>query len=425
MFRREHGGPARPMEGALRNPMGRRKQDPSIVKISLAILIVGGAVYGVMRFSEWFNKEYIVAGIEASAEADLLKARQLAEEGNAAEARLLLRPILARVDDEIITPKALILQADLEREAGNVEAAIESLRRASEDYAGSPGQPAAAIAYARLLEDTGDPDKAVEVYGRVKDTALPELAAPALSGLAREKQRANDLAGARDLYAKAVHDAPWGSRAWEEAAEALGALNVHFLFSSSRTPQSKTYKVARGDSLTSIGNRLNTTQGLLTRANGIANPNLLRPGQILKYTPKDFRVVIERSTCRLFLLDGDGLFKVYQVGLGSEGHETTLGKYKIGNKEKDPTWFKPGSEPIPSGDPRNELGTRWMPLVPEAEDLPTDLGIHGTIAPETIGQYASKGCPRLLNEDIEELYDLIVRATPAAIVETFSPDAVL
>ncbi len=67
--------------------MGRRKQDPSIVKIGLAIVILGGAVYGVMRFSEWFNTEYIVADIEASAEANLLKARQLADEGNTVEAR--------------------------------------------------------------------------------------------------------------------------------------------------------------------------------------------------------------------------------------------------------------------------------------------------------------------------------------------------
>jgi lipoprotein-anchoring transpeptidase ErfK/SrfK len=110
------------------------------------------------------------------------------------------------------------------------------------------------------------------------------------------------------------------------------------------------------------------------------------------------------------------------------GYETTLGKYTIGNKQKDPTWFKPGSAPVPPGDPHNELGTRWMPLVPAEPGLPTDLGIHGTIAPETIGQYKSHGCPRLRKEDVEELYDLIVRSTPVEIVEKidwtkiFSPD---
>lgn len=87
----------------------------------------------------------------------------------------------------------------------------------------------------------------------------------------------------------------------------------------------------------------------------------------------------------------------------------------------DPTWFKPNAGPIPPGDPRNELGSRWMPLVPEREELPTDLGIHGTIAPETIGEHSSSGCARMHNADVEELYDLVVRSTPVEIVETVDP----
>jgi lipoprotein-anchoring transpeptidase ErfK/SrfK len=105
------------------------------------------------------------------------------------------------------------------------------------------------------------------------------------------------------------------------------------------------------------------------------------------------------------------------VGLGKEGHETALGSYKIGNKEKHPHWHKKGQEPIPPGDPRNELGTRWMPLVPLEKNLPEDLGIHGTIAPDTIGKHSSHGCARMHNEDVEELYDLVVRSTPVDIVE--------
>jgi hypothetical protein len=58
-----------------------------------------------------------------------------------------------------------------------------------------------------------------------------------------------------------------------------------------------------------------------------------------------------------------------------------------------------------------------MPLMPQEEGLPTDLGIHGTIEPASIGQYKSHGCPRLLKEDVEELYDLVVRSTPVSIVE--------
>ena len=72
---------------------------------------------------------------------------------------------------------------------------------------------------------------------------------------------------------------------------------------------------------------------------------------------------------------------------------------------------------MPGGSPENELGSRWMPLIPEEGGLPTDLGIHGTIRPDSIGKYESMGCPRMQKADVEELYDLIVRSTPVSIVD--------
>lgn len=398
-----------------------RKQESSLARVILGVVIVGGAILGVLRFSEWFNTEYIGGGVEASAETNLDQARRYIDEDNTLEAREILRPILARVKNPGIVPKALMLQAELDLKAGDLDAALEHLRTATEDYPESPHQPVAAIAYAGLLEENGRLDQALGLYEQVRDNAPPALRAPALSGIARHQERKGDILLAADLYRQAVTGAPWDSPAWNQAAEELGRLNAQLIFSSAKTPQSKTYRIAAGDSLTNVGIKLNTTQGLLTRANDIADPNRLHLGQTLKYTPKDFRIVIERSTCRLFLMDDEGLFKVYPLGLGKPGHDTALGKYKIGNKEKDPTWFKPGSKPIPPGDPTNELGTRWMPMVPMAEYLPTDLGIHGTIEPGTIGQYMSKGCPRLLKEDVEELYDLVVRSTPVTVVDVFSP----
>jgi lipoprotein-anchoring transpeptidase ErfK/SrfK len=62
-----------------------------------------------------------------------------------------------------------------------------------------------------------------------------------------------------------------------------------------------------------------------------------------------------------------------------------------------------------------------MPLIPEVEGLPTDLGIHGTIRPESVGHYSSMGCPRLQNPEVEELYDLVVRSTPVTVVDRWEP----
>ncbi len=402
------------------NPRGR-PGDPSLVKIIFGILLIAAAGYGVMQFSNWFNTDYVGGEAEASAGENLDEVERLLEANETNEAELLLQSVLARVDDPVVSARALMLSADIQNSAGEADKALESLRAASQDYPSNPDQPIAAMAYGRLLEREGRVEDALTVYEDVRANAPPKLRGGALTGLGKQKERDGDVFAARDLFVQAVTDAPFDSEDWQEAMTELGRLNVELILSSKRTSTSKVYTVQKGDVLTNIGIKLNTTQGLLMRANGITNPNKLHLGQNLKYTPKDFRVVIERSSRRIFLLDEEGVFKVYATGLGRDNHETVLGRYRIGDKEKNPVWFKPGSEPVPSLDPRNELGTRWMPMVPEEEGLPRDLGIHGTIHPESIGLYSSSGCPRMLKEDVEELYDLVVRSTPVTVVEHISP----
>lgn len=400
--------------------MSSKNQGPNLFKVIVIIVVVGGAALGVMQASA-FVQDYLNRGVESAAVKNLEKARVLFEEGNLVEAGRLLVPILARVQDPVISPKALMLQAELDRQAGHLDAALDRLRAASEDFEGSADQPLAALAYAALLEETGREEDAFEVYARIRDTAPPALRAPALTALGRQQESLRDSDAARELYVQAMEDAEWGSAAWMDAAERIGDINTSAIFSSVPAPGSKVYRVSSGDTLTTIGMTLNTTQGLLLRANNLASPDRLRLNQNLKYTPKDFEVLIELSTNRLYLLDAEGVFNVYEVGLGKPGNDTPPGRYKIGNKEKNPTWYKPGFGPIPPNDPRNELGTRWMPLVPEEEGLPSDLGIHGTINPDSIGKYSSMGCPRLYNDEAEELYDLIVRSTPVTIVDVFDP----
>lgn len=403
----------------------RTRNELSLAKIIVGICITAAAAYAVYRATQWVSDQFVGGPATAQAPVSLVQAQALLEEGKAEEARALLLPIANRVRNSAVTPQALLMLADIEIEANNADIAMEYLRRAANEFPDSPDQPRAAVRYAQLLERSGGLQEALAIYDNVNETAVPELRAPALSGLARQAESQGRLIEARDLFRQAVKAAKWGSTDWDEAADGLGRMNVALIFSPEETPESQAYVIEPGDNLTNIGMKLNTTQGLLNRANNIVDETRLRVGQRLKYTPKDFRIVIERSTCRIFLLDGDGLFKYYRTGLGKPGHETTLGSYRIGNKQVDPTWFKPNHGPIPPGHPENELGTRWMPLVPEREDLPTDLGIHGTIAPETIGSYSSHGCARLTKEDVEELYDLVVRSTPVDIVETVDPALVV
>jgi lipoprotein-anchoring transpeptidase ErfK/SrfK/predicted negative regulator of RcsB-dependent stress response len=400
--------------------MPKRRKEPGLFRFIVALILLGGVAFGVLRVAQWFQDRNDVK-VEAAAADNLELARKLTADKKFDEAQVLLDPILTRVNNPAFRPEAHLLQANILIESDRKREALEHLRAAALDYPTFPDRQQTALRYARLLDELGRTDDAMAQYEDIRRTAPPAMRAEAALALAKHHTRNDNMSLADELFASILRDAEWGSDAWFEAAHRQGRRNVEAIFSHLPTEDSQTYRVERGDSLTTIGIKLNTTLGLLMYANNMDNPHTLRPNQMLKYTPKDFEIVIDRSRRLLYLFDGGDLFHVYRVGLGKPGQDTTLGRYRIGNKEKDPTWFKPGSEPIPAGDPRNELGTRWMPLIPDESGLPTDLGIHGTIAPESIGKYTSMGCPRLLNEQVEELYDLVVRSTPVRIVDSFEP----
>jgi len=55
---------------------------------------------------------------------------------------------------------------------------------------------------------------------------------------------------------------------------------------------------------------------------------------------------------------------------------------------------------VPGG-PNNPLGARALYLGR------TEYRIHGTNAPKSIGEFASSGCIRMLNEHVIDLYDRV------------------
>jgi tetratricopeptide (TPR) repeat protein len=401
-----------------------KKRGPGLGVAVLALIVLLGIAAGAAYLFRNGRPALLSPNREVldSAQTTLDEARGLVSQGNFAGAMEKLKPLL-ELGDPVLTPRAIVLQADADAGAGNAEAALKGLEQAINDYRTSPEYPALTARYARQLEKAGRRDEALNLYQSLRDNAPAAFRAVGMAGLGRLKEAEGNLLAARDLYREAVESAPWGTPEWNEALDPLGRINVDTIFSSTPTPESRYYVIEKGDSVTSIGIKLNTTQGMLLRANNMTDTARLTLGARLKYTPKDFSIVIERSTCQLYLFDNRGLFKRYHTGLGMPGHETALGKYTIGNKQKDPTWFKPGAGPVTSGDPVNELGTRWMPIVPAEPSLPTDLGIHGTIHPETVGEYSSHGCARLTNSEVEELYDLVVRSTPVTIVDKYIPGA--
>lgn len=176
------------------------------------------------------------------------------------------------------------------------------------------------------------------------------------------------------------------------------------------------------------------------------------PGDRFNVFKKDknirFHLVIDLSQniMHFYCIDQDAnekiLLKTYQVGSGridaqkASGLLTPLGKYELGDRI---AIYKPGTTGF-FQDKKTEMirvfGTRWIPFSKEVEgcsEPAKGFGIHG--APwvldnatgqlledrSKIGKYDSDGCIRLAQEDMEELFAIIVtKPTIVELVQNFS-----
>ncbi|MEW9853758.1 L,D-transpeptidase family protein [Novosphingobium sp. M1R2S20] len=134
--------------------------------------------------------------------------------------------------------------------------------------------------------------------------------------------------------------------------------------------------------------------------------------------PKVERVVVSKSKGTLKAYDGAGkLVASYTATMGSEHDPLPLGEWQIKGIARNPTfqydpelfWDVPDSDPkqtLPPG-PNNPVGVVWIDLSKE------HYGIHGTPAPQTIGQTESHGCVRLTNWDAARLAQMVRPGTVA------------
>ena len=122
------------------------------------------------------------------------------------------------------------------------------------------------------------------------------------------------------------------------------------------------------------------------------------------------KIIINLASRTLSLYTGDILVKEYPIAIGKASTPSPLGKFEVIEKIVDPWWFPttPGMKPVPSG-PANPLGYRWIGFA-------STYGVHGTNMPWSIGTAASKGCIRMLEEDVEDLFPRIAVGTPVHIV---------
>lgn len=173
--------------------------------------------------------------------------------------------------------------------------------------------------------------------------------------------------------------------------------------------------VESGDSLISIRKRHLATRpgerlctGLIERSNRLRG--VLQPGQKLRIPTEPVRVLVDLEARWALYFLGDEVAAAWPVGIGRPGEETPPGDYTAIEKTERPSWMKVGQDPVPFGDPRNPLGTRWVGWA--RAGAKTTYGFHGTSEPESIGRAASDGCVRLRNEDVEELFQILPEGAP-------------
>ena len=183
------------------------------------------------------------------------------------------------------------------------------------------------------------------------------------------------------------------------------------VFSLRMTPLVERYNVQPGDNLTRIAERHQTTADAITRLSGLKS-EVIQPRSRLRILGGKVRIFVDKSDFLLWVtLDGRLLYQA-RVGLGRD-NTTPVGEFSIEVRQKNPTWFRPGSDPIGPGDPRNVLGSRWLGFR-DTEQI-SGIGIHGTVDSDSIGRESSAGCIRMLKEDVEMVFDLAPRSTTVVI----------
>ena len=128
------------------------------------------------------------------------------------------------------------------------------------------------------------------------------------------------------------------------------------------------------------------------------------------------RIVIVQSEHRLYFYLNGKLKKTFPVATGQPAYPTPNGTTYVVWMTKDPTWTPPdspwaaGAKPVAPG-PDNPVGMRWIGTGFSG------VGIHGVPASEdsSIGTYASHGCIRMHEWDVEQLYDWVTVGMPIII----------
>ena len=213
---------------------------------------------------------------------------------------------------------------------------------------------------------------------------------------------------ARQIYDQLLLEPGISDAEKQQFEEGFEKANMQLLMSMNESPESTSYTILPGDSLYKIAKKFKTTIPLIKKVNGLKSDKIM-PDMKLKIVTAPFAIKVDKSDNLLVLELGSRPLKRYRVATGSD-NGTPVGTFTIVNKLENPTWFYAGAV-VPPESPENILGTRWLGFDHKG------YGIHGTTLPESIGKQETLGCVRMLNQEVEEIYDMVPVGTQVTVVD--------
>jgi len=157
------------------------------------------------------------------------------------------------------------------------------------------------------------------------------------------------------------------------------------------------YEIQPGDSLEKIADAYEVPWQLLANINGIHDPRDMVPGGQLKVVKGPFSAYVSLSKLHLVLYLGNRYAGRFRIGVGTD-HALAESEFIVLKKQVNPTYY--GQAVIDKDDPNNPLGEYAL-------DLGNGILIHGTNDPASIGQTGARGCVRLSERDIRDVFNIL------------------
>ncbi len=178
------------------------------------------------------------------------------------------------------------------------------------------------------------------------------------------------------------------------------------IFASPERHFGEPHLVNYGETLESIGREYGVPWTYLSRLNRV-KPSQLQAGKELKVVRGPFGAVVDLSRMTLTVHAHGWYIQHYPIGIG-RADSTPAGRFQVQEKLENPVWYRPEGGVVAADDPQNPLGEFWL-------GLGNHIGIHGTIDPSSIGNSVSRGCIHLGDEDIEEVFGLLISGSEVII----------